>query len=147
MKKYIHIKKEDRDFIAKAFGITPRMVYSAIHYESDSELAQKVRRMAITRGGIVMVEAPEWEVLYDADGYMRCYRGDILLEFSKAEPVCDVYRRGALIRRFTGVKISDIQVIQDWAASLQVRQNATGQNIPTDRAASLKELQHAPQRA
>jgi len=38
MKKYIHLKKEDREFIAKAFGITPRMVFSAVHFESDSEL-------------------------------------------------------------------------------------------------------------
>ena len=141
MKKYIHIKKEDRDFIAAAFGITPRMLYSAIHYESDSELAQKVRRLALTRGGIVMVEAPEWEVIYDADGNMRCYRGDVLLEFPKAEPVCDVYRRGALIRRFNNVMISDIQGIQDWAASLQERQN-----VPTGQR-PLQERQNAPQRA
>lgn len=26
MKKYIHIKREDREFIAKAFGITERSV-------------------------------------------------------------------------------------------------------------------------
>lgn len=58
MKKYIHVKKEDREFLAKVFGITPRMVFNAVHFESDSELARKVRKLAMDRGGIVMVEAP-----------------------------------------------------------------------------------------
>ena len=80
MKKYIHLKKEDREFIAKAFGITPRMVFSAVHFESDSELARKVRKLALDRGGIVMVEVPETETLFDADGYMRQYLpGGVLL--------------------------------------------------------------------
>lgn len=54
MKKYIHVKKEDREFLAKVFGITPRMVFNAVHFESDSELARKVRKLAMDRGGIVM---------------------------------------------------------------------------------------------
>ena len=82
MKKYIHVKKEDREFLAKVFGITPRMVFNAVHFESDSELARKVRKLAMDRGGIVMVEAPEAETLFDADGYMRQYLpGGVLLEF------------------------------------------------------------------
>ena len=33
MKKYIHIQKEDREFIAKAFKVSKRTVYNAIHFE------------------------------------------------------------------------------------------------------------------
>ena len=87
MKKYIHIQKTDREFIAKLFGITERTIFNAIHFEDMSEgneLAKKIRKVALERGGIVMVEAPETEVLHDADGYMRYYiSGGILLEFSK----------------------------------------------------------------
>lgn len=121
MKKYIHIQKADREFIAKTFKVSKRTVYNAIHFEDmdeGSELAKKIRKLALERGGIVMVEAPEWEVLHDADGYMRCYRGDILLEFSKTEPVCDVYKKGEKVRHFENVMTSDIQGIQDWAATL-----------------------------
>lgn len=122
MKKYIHIQKADREFIAKAFDITERTIYNATHYTDMSEgtdLMKKVRTLALQRGGIVMVEAPELEVLHDADGYMRQYLGDVLLEFSKTEPICDVYKQGEKVRRFDNVMTSDIQGIQDWAAGLR----------------------------
>lgn len=119
MKKYIHIKKEDREFIAKAFNVTERMIYYATHYEKDTDLAQKIRTLALERGGIVMVEAPELETLHDADDCMRQYIGDVLLEFSKTEPVCDVYKKGVKVRHFDNVMTSDIQGIQDWATGLK----------------------------
>lgn len=37
MKRYIHIKKEDREFIAKAFKVSKRTVYNAIHFEDMNE--------------------------------------------------------------------------------------------------------------
>ena len=122
MKKYIHIKKEDREFIAKAFDITERTIFNATHYTDMNEgtdLMKKVRTLALQRGGIVMVEAPELEVLHDADGYMRQYLGDVLLEFSKTEPWCDVFKHGEKVRRFDNVMTNDIQGIQDWAAGLR----------------------------
>lgn len=123
MKKYIHIQKADREFIAKAFKITERTIFSAIHFinmNEGNDLARKIRTLALKRGGIVMVEAPEAEVLHDADGYMRYYiSGGILLEFSKMEPVCDVFKNGEKVRHFDNVMTSDIQGIQDWAATLK----------------------------
>ena len=122
MKKYIHIQKSDREFIAKAFKVSKRTVYNAIHFEDMNEgndLAKKIRTLALERGGIVMVEAPEWETLHDADDYMRQYIGDVLLEFSKTEPVCDVYKKGVKVRHFDNVMTSDIQGIQDWASGLR----------------------------
>lgn len=119
MKKYIHIKKEDRKFIAKALKVTERMIFYATHYEKNTDLAKKIRTLALERGGIVMVEAPEWEVLHDSDGYIRYYLGNILLEFSKKEPVCDVYKQGKKVRHYENVMTSDIQGIQDWALTLR----------------------------
>lgn len=122
MEKYIHIQKTDRDFIAKAFKVTDRTIFNATHFEDINEgndLMRKIRFLALQRGGIVMVKAPEWEVLHDADGYMRYYNGDVLLEFSKKEPVCDVYKRGEKVRHYDNVMISDIQAIQDWSKTLR----------------------------
>ena len=122
MKKYIHIQKSDREFIAKAFKVSKRTVYNAIHFEDMNEgndLAKKIRTLALERGGIVMVEAPELETLHDADDYMRQYIGDVLLEFSKTKPVCDVYKKGVKVRHFDNVMTSDIQGIQDWASGLR----------------------------
>ncbi|WP_051218661.1 hypothetical protein [Segatella baroniae] len=122
MKKYIHIQKADREFIAKALGITERTIFNATHFENMSEgndLAKKIRTLALQRGGIVMVDAPEWEVLHDADGYMRQYLGEVLLEFSKEKPTCDVYKKGEKVRHYDNVMTSDIQGIQDWASTLR----------------------------
>ena len=116
MKKYIHVKKEDREFLAKVFGVTPRMLFNAVHFESDSELARKVRKLAMDRGGIVMVEAPEAETLFDADGYMRQYLpGGVLLEFKYADNSCTVFVKGEERRRFDDVHVSDIPYIQEFA--------------------------------
>ena len=49
MKKYIHIQKADREFIAKALDITERTIFNATHFENMSEgndLAKKIRTLA-----------------------------------------------------------------------------------------------------
>lgn len=124
MKKYIHIQKADREFIATAFDITERTIFNATHYTDMNEgtdLMKKIRALALQRGGIVMVEAPEWEVLYDADGYMRHYLGDVLLEFDKNGGCCDVYKKGEKVRHYDNVMLAEIQGIQDWAATLSAQ--------------------------
>jgi hypothetical protein len=123
MKKYIHIKKEDREFIAKAFGITERSVFNAIRFDDrrgETELARKVRKLAMERGGIVMVEIPEIETLHDADGYMRQYLpNDVLLEFSREDGGCDVFHKGMKVRHYENVLVRDIPEIQNWASTLR----------------------------
>lgn len=120
MKKYIHLKKEDRDFLEQVFKVTSRMVYNALHYVGEgggSDLAKKIRKIALDRGGIVMVEAPEAETLFDGDGYMRQYlnNGRVLLEFKYADNSCTVYVKGEEARRFEHVFVSDIPHIQEYA--------------------------------
>lgn len=123
MKKYIHIKREDREFIAKAFGITERSVLNAIRFDDrrgETELARKVRKLAMERGGIVMVEIPEIETLHDADGYMRQYLpNDVLLEFSREDGGCDVFHKGMKVRHYENVLVRDIPEIQNWASTLR----------------------------
>ena len=123
MKKYIHIKREDREFIAKAFGITERSVFNAIRFDDrrgETELARKVRKLAMERGGIVMVEIPEIETLHDAYGYMRQYLpNDVLLEFSREDGGCDVFHKGMKVRHYENVLVRDIPEIQNWASTLR----------------------------
>lgn len=123
MKKYIHIKREDREFIAKAFGITERSVFNAIRFDDrrgETELARKVRKLAMERGGIVMVEIPEIETLHDAGGYMRQYLpNDVLLEFSREDGGCDVFHKGMKVRHYENVLVRDIPEIQNWALTLR----------------------------
>ncbi len=122
MKKYIHIQKADRKFLAEVFKVTERTIFNATHFEDMNEgtdLMKKIRTLALQRGGITMIDAPEWEVLYDAGGYMRHYLGDVLLEFDKDNGCCDVYKRGEKVRHYDNVMLTEIQGIQDWAAGLR----------------------------
>ena len=123
MKKYIHITKEDRMFIMKALGVTERTVFNAIRFDSkrgDTERARKIRKLAMERGGIVMVEIPEIECLFDADGYMRQYLpNNTILEFSFENGGCDVFHKGEKVRHYENVVVSNIKNIQNWALALK----------------------------
>lgn len=123
MKNYIHITKEDRMFIMKALGVTERTVFNAIRFDSkrgDTELARKIRKLAMERGGIVMVEIPEIECLFDADGYMRQYLpNNTILEFSFENGGCDVFHKGEKVRHYENVVVSNIKNIQNWALALK----------------------------
>lgn len=76
MKRYIHIKKADREFILNLFKVSGRMVDYALRFDGErgnTELARKIRKVAMEHGGIIMTVIPEQETFYDADGYMRQY--------------------------------------------------------------------------
>ena len=123
MKRYIHIKKEDRIFLAEVFKITEKSVFNALTYDAkrgNTELAKRVRKLAMDRGGIIMVEAPELETLFDADGYIRQYLpGDVLIELSKTDSSCVVFKKGVRVNSYKDVMLSDIPGIQAYAAGLK----------------------------
>ena len=125
MKRCIHIKKADREFILNLFKVTGRTVDNALRFDAErgnTELARKIRKVAMEHGGIVMVVSPEAETLFDADGYMRQYLPNgVLLEFEKeaGNGGCNVYLRGDMVRRYDSVQVRDIPAIQNWAATLR----------------------------
>lgn len=125
MKRYIHIQKADREFILNLFKVTDRTVDNALRFDAErgnTDLARKIRKVAMEHGGIVMVVSPEAETLFDADGYMRQYLPNgVLLEFEKeaGNGGCNVYLKGDMVRRYDNVQVRDIPAIQNWAATLR----------------------------
>lgn len=125
MKRYIHIQKADREFILNLFKVTGRTVDNALRFDAErgnTDLARKIRKVAMEHGGIVMVVSPEAETLFDADGYMRQYLPNgVLLEFEKeaGNGGCNVYFKGDMVRRYDNVQVRDIPAIQNWAATLR----------------------------
>ena len=74
MKKVITVTRDQRDFLIKTFGVTKTMVSYALNYHpqwGNSELAKKIRHLAVQRGGFELVTAPASEVVHDADNMMR----------------------------------------------------------------------------
>lgn len=125
MKRYIHIQKADREFILNLFKVTGRTVDNALRFDAErgnTDLARKIRKVAMEHGGIVMVVSPEAETLFDADGYMRQYLPNgVLLDFEKeaGNGGCNVYLKGDMVRRYDNVQVRDIPAIQNWAATLR----------------------------
>lgn len=122
-KRYIHIKKEDREFIMKAFKVTERTVFNAIRFDEkrgNSDLAKRIRKLAMERGGIVMTVIPDIETLFDSDRYMRQYLPNgVLLEYCYDDGGCDVFHKGEKVRRYENVDIRYIPNIQNWARALK----------------------------
>lgn len=61
MKKYIHVTKEVRERLMKIFGVSSVMVWKALTFESESTLANKIRKAAFENFGILMNELQRWK--------------------------------------------------------------------------------------
>ncbi|OYP58478.1 hypothetical protein [Prevotella sp. P3-122] len=122
MKKFIEISKNDREFIMQAFGCSERMVFKAIRYEDGSatDLAKRIRKLALERGGIEMAVVPLTETLFDADGYMRQYFANgAMMELDIRHNRADVFDKDC--NRYCiqeDVRLCDIPAIQKVAESL-----------------------------
>ena len=123
MERYIHITKTDREFIAKSFGISERTVRNAIRFDEgrgNSELAARIRKLAIERGGIVMVVVPEIETFYDYDKMMRQYcPNGALIEIDRKDSSGQVIFKGETVKTYEHVTLSDIDKIQACASALR----------------------------
>lgn len=122
-KRYIHIMKEDREFIMKSLGVTERTVLNAIRFDEkrgNSDTAKRIRKLAMSRGGIVMVVNPEIETLFDADNYMRQYfPNGALIELDKKAGTGDVLFKGERVGHYENVSLRDIEEIQAFASALK----------------------------
>ena len=122
MKKFIQLSREDRDFIAKAFGITDRMVNKGIYYESDSELAKKIRTLALQRGGVIMNVVPEVETIHDAGGFMKQrFANGMQLFVSKETGLVTLWEKDSTdpIKGWDNPTITEFEKIQRLAAQLR----------------------------
>ena len=123
MERYIHITKTDREIIAKSFGISERTVRNAIRFDEgrgNSELAARIRKLAIERGGIVMVVVPEIETFYDYDKVMRQYcPNGALIEIDRKDSSGQVIFKGETVKTYEHVTLSDIDEIQAFASALR----------------------------
>ena len=120
MKQYIHITKEVRKHLMKVFKCTSVMIWKALNFESDSDLARKIRKAAYENYGILMSELPSIETFHDHDNYMRQYLPNgAMLELSKDDASGDVFFKGLKVRHYDCVMLNDIESIQSWAMTLR----------------------------
>ena len=124
MEKFITATKETREQITKAFrGLSRQTLWRALHFEDinkGTDTERRIRKMALNRGGIIMVVSPEMETMHDADGYMRQYfPNGAMLEADKTTGDVKVYdRNGNVTLSVEHTKISKLNEIQHHAKSL-----------------------------
>lgn len=113
----ISVTKEQRQFLCKAFNVTKVMVSYALNFhptQGQSELAKRIRRLAIERGGFLMCCAPESEVVHDAEGMMRQYfENGMMWEGDKRTGVLELKdEKGEVVQRIEKATLTDIEAVQ-----------------------------------
>lgn len=119
MRQYIHVTKETREFLSKAFDIEPRTVYNALNFVKDNDLARRVRRLAYEKGGILMCLGECMETIHDNDGYARQYLPNgVMLELNKKNGRADIIKDGKSVKHYNNVKLTQIPAIQAEAQTI-----------------------------
>lgn len=129
MEKYIHVTKEVRLCLAKAFNVSDKTVRNALSFDKkrgETDCAKRIRKFALQKGGIVMVVAPEVEVLYDYDGVINQYfPNGAKLESDKNTGDTELFYKGERVARWENIKLRDMDTIQQMVAGLTTESLAT----------------------
>ena len=117
MKRVITVTRSQREFLAKAFGVTKEMVSYALNFhpvKGHSDLAKKIRSLAVQRGGFELVTAPASEVVHDADGVFKKYfENGWMWEADKNTGLLVVLdEKGNLKKSIKNAKVADIDAVQ-----------------------------------
>ena len=117
MKRVITVTRSQREFLAKSFGVTKEMVSYALNFhpvKGQSDLAKKIRCLAVQRGGFELVTAPASEVVHDADGVFKKYfENGWMWEADKNTGLLVVLdEKGNLKKSIENAKVADIDAVQ-----------------------------------
>lgn len=129
MEKYIHVTKDVRLYLAKTFNVSDKTVRNALNFDKkrgETDCAKRIRKFALQKGGIVMVVAPEVEVLYDYDGVINQYfPNGAKLESDKNTGDTELFYKGERVARWENIMLRDMDTIQQLAAGLSAESLAT----------------------
>ena len=121
--RFIHLDKPGREFIMKAFKVGPKTVANALYFSKEkgfSDTSERIRRLALERGGVVMNVVPECETIFEANGVMRqTFQNGALVEADKNTGEVDVWFKGEKVRHEENVLLTLLDEIQLWAAELK----------------------------
>lgn len=124
MRKYIKLQRIDKDFILKTFKISEVMLSYALNFDKkrgNSELAKKIRTLALQRGGVPVCELPVFETIHDANGMMRqeFLNGAVLVVDKNTGVIVITDKHGRTVRRSEeNSSIERLYIEQEFAARL-----------------------------
>ena len=104
------------EFLRKSFQVTTRCIRAALSYSSKSDLADKIRKLAVMKGAVDTLELPVKETIHDADGVMTQDLGKgWMLKADKRSGEVILTRRGHVIERRQNPTLSEIVAMQERA--------------------------------
>lgn len=118
----IEVSKEVRDNIAKTFGVTGVMVSYALTYNKargNSDLAKKIRKMAMENGGRRMAYWPECETIHnEVNGTMiQVFGNGAVLTIDKHTGDARVDYKGKTMMKREDISVREIYIMQEYAAA------------------------------
>lgn len=122
-RRVIEVTKETRKFLQKAFKVSQPMVWYALNFDENrgqSDLAKRIRSLALQKGGILLNIGPEVETIHSADGRMKQYfpHGVLLEADTRHTGLVAVYKNGELQRSWNNPGMKELDGIQNWALTL-----------------------------
>lgn len=124
MKKYIKISTKEKEWIMQVFDVSLVMVNHALGFDKkrgNSDLAKRIRKLALHRGGVLMNELPAFETIHNTT------TGEMVQEFPNgaklvaelATGTVKVYDKAGVIRhRVENCTIERLYIEQLFAAGL-----------------------------
>ena len=123
--RYIDATEETTAKLAKSFKCTPKFVYLALTYRSDTATARKIRYIAVKEyGAKPMCHCPECETMHnvtedDRQLMVQNFDNGVRLEIDKQTGAVVVYdRKGRVLETRQIEKIPQLTEIQLYAESL-----------------------------
>lgn len=121
-KRVIDVTREQREFLEKAFNVSNVMVWYALNFDEkrgNSDLAKRIRELALQRGGVVMNISPEIETIHTHDGMMRQYLPkDVMIEGDFRTGMVEVLKCGKSLKSWENPTLMELEKIQEWALGL-----------------------------
>lgn len=124
MKKYIKISTKEKEWIMQAFDVSLVMVNHALGFDKkrgNSDLAKRIRKLALHRGGVLMNELSVFETIHNtASGEMvQEFPNGAKLVAELATGTVKVYDKAGVIRhRVENCTIERLYIEQLFAAGL-----------------------------
>ena len=122
-KRFIHLDNPGREFIMKAFNIGPKTVANALYFDKRkgfSDTSERIRKLALERGGVMMNVVPECETIFDHKGNMYQYfPNGAGIKADKKTGDVDVFFKGNKVRHEENVALTQLDEIQIYAAELK----------------------------
>lgn len=114
MKKHIVVDNEIRQFLIKTFGCTRMSVWRALSYDSNTDTARRIRKLALQKGGKLVGYIPDCETTHEEveETMTQHFSNRVKLVLYKPTNEVTVYVDGKVDRKETTASIPEFMNLQ-----------------------------------